>query len=252
LYFPGIDPQKFFTFAKIAHFRSIVETEEQWILEKGSDKSLLRYVFNKSDSLLVQVEERRDFNEKGVQYRAYHFHSQEYLDQAVVPENWYSRDLIPASYVEINPEQSRNSTPEIGVDAMAWVLPALDRDSIDLRNLRDTVVLLDFWYQSCGPCVKAMPALQSIQQEYRDRPFKVIGVNMFDENQDFMRKFLLDRGITYPIALARGRTDLLEAYGVNAYPTLVILNREQKIVFTQVGFSPIEKAALMRAIEAQF
>ena len=43
--------------------------------------------------------------------------------------------------------------------------------------LEEGPVLLDFWATWCKPCIKAMPKLQEIYDQYSERGLTVIGVN---------------------------------------------------------------------------
>ncbi len=248
LFLPAFAPNTFFRFAKVAHFQSLSETADDWMVEKGSSRLKMRYVISKADTLLRQVVQVYT-TKLGLQYKSYRFEEESYLDEVTVPDNWYSREFLPASYTEQDPYEKKHEEMEAGSEALTWVLPALDGDSLRLSHMRDTVILLDFWYQGCGPCVKALPSMQQLQDHFADQPFLVVGINTYDQNQDFMRDFLKARGVTYPIALARGRADLIKAYGVNAYPTLVILDRTHRVAYTQSGFGPGKEQALQKVIE---
>jgi len=39
------------------------------------------------------------------------------------------------------------------------------------------VIIVDFWYTHCPPCVKAMPALSKFYTEYKDKGLKIFGLN---------------------------------------------------------------------------
>src|SRR5690606_15334260 len=55
-------------------------------------------------------------------------------------------------------------------------------DTINLSELKGKVVLLDFWYRGCLPCIKAIPELNELQKEFED-DLVVIGVNDVDDNK---------------------------------------------------------------------
>lgn len=248
LFLPAFYPQSFFRIAKATRFQSLVETDDGWVLEKGSSRLKMRYLIGKADTLLKQVEQMIHTKE-GWQYKSYRIEGQAYLNDVNVPDNWYSRAYLPTTYTEKDPYERKYAEVEAGSEAFTWVLPALDRDSLRLNQMRDTVLLLDFWYQGCAPCVKALPSMQALQDHFADRAFRVVGINTYDQNQAFMRTFLQARGVKYPIALAHGRTDLIEAYRVHAYPTLVVLDRTHRVAYTQSGFGPGHAEALKKVIE---
>src|SRR5262245_39259186 len=49
--------------------------------------------------------------------------------------------------------------------------------SIALADLKDRVVLVDFWATWCPPCVAAMPSLEALHQKFGARGLTVLGVN---------------------------------------------------------------------------
>lgn len=54
---------------------------------------------------------------------------------------------------------------------------ALDGREVDLEKLRGKVVLIDFWATWCAPCMKEVPQLKKMYEQYRERGFEIIGVS---------------------------------------------------------------------------
>ncbi|HLG95856.1 MAG TPA: redoxin domain-containing protein [Bryobacteraceae bacterium] len=127
--------------------------------------------------------------------------------------------------VKANPDLS-------GKAAADFKLTPLAGKELNLSSLRGKVVLLDFWATWCVPCRKDMPALERIYSDFRERGLFVVGVDS-GEDLGTVNKFLEQNKISYPIALAGG--GVLESYSVTAFPTLVLIDREGKIVLYHVG-----------------
>lgn len=109
------------------------------------------------------------------------------------------------------------------------------------------VTVLDFWYMSCFPCIKAIPHLDSIYRKYADDGVIVWGVNSIDSREEAKKKFpqfLLHNPISYPVVFTDRAVDSM--YNVTGYPTLYVLNEKREVVFTQSGFS----ASLAGELEA--
>jgi thiol-disulfide isomerase/thioredoxin len=49
---------------------------------------------------------------------------------------------------------------------------------IGTSDLKDKVVLVNFWATDCLACVKEMPALLNAYQQYKQKSFKIIAVAM--------------------------------------------------------------------------
>ena len=103
------------------------------------------------------------------------------------------------------------------------------------------VIVVDFWYTHCPPCVKAIPALSELYTNYKDQGLKVFGLNSVDNQPhslDNLNKFLKKRLTSYDMIMIEPRVDMM--YKVNAYPTMYIIDRDGKIAFAEIGFD-VEK-----------
>jgi cytochrome c biogenesis protein CcmG, thiol:disulfide interchange protein DsbE len=110
-------------------------------------------------------------------------------------------------------------------------------------------VLLDFWATWCRPCVKAMPKLAGIHEEYNPRGLTVVGVNEDGpRGQARVRPFLKARKITFPIAMDLDGA-VASRLQVSALPTTILVAPDGEIVLREVGFGPESEARLLRAIE---
>jgi len=65
--------------------------------------------------------------------------------------------------------------------APSFALKNLTGDTVALEKYRGKVVLLDFWATWCKPCVKSMPALQKLHEQFVAKDFSVVGIST-DEN----------------------------------------------------------------------
>lgn len=119
------------------------------------------------------------------------------------------------------------------------------RTNIALSDYRGEVVLLDFWATFCPPCVKALPELQRLHDQYRSRGFSVVGVTV-DDRAPLVRKAAERARITYPIV--RSTPEVWNAYKVNALPALILVGRDGRILKRYGGEG--DKAALIASIEA--
>jgi peroxiredoxin len=104
-----------------------------------------------------------------------------------------------------------------------------------LGEYRGKWVLIDFWGTWCGPCVQALPTIQTIHEEFKDKGVVVIGLSCNEpKNADPARMFQ-QKKITYSLLLDAGKT--AAAYHVSAFPTLLLIDPEGKIAERHVGNS---------------
>jgi thiol-disulfide isomerase/thioredoxin len=135
--------------------------------------------------------------------------------------------------------------------APAFTLPDYpDRKDVSLSDYRGRVVLINFWYPSCGPCRGEFPTLQRVLDKYKDRGFAILSLNVLPEERDFVMPYLAKNGFTFrPLET---NTDWAEkTYGARGYPTNLLVDADGRIIF-QPGIirSPREERSFELQIEA--
>lgn len=122
-----------------------------------------------------------------------------------------------------------------GDQAPDFKIPRLEaKGMISLKQYRGKVVYVDFWASWCGPCRQSLPALNDIRQEFRQKGFEVIAINLDEERDDAM-EFLKEFPVAYPTARdTSGKVP--EAYGLVGMPTAYLIDRKGKIEFVHEGF----------------
>ena len=94
--------------------------------------------------------------------------------------------------------------------------------------------MLDFWYRGCGWCVRAMPQISQLADDFKGQPVAVLGMNTDREEKD--AKFVVEAmKLDYPMLKAEG---LPKKYGVQGFPTLVIIGPDGTVRDLHVGYSP--------------
>ncbi|MBX3291456.1 MAG: TlpA family protein disulfide reductase [Acidobacteria bacterium] len=108
------------------------------------------------------------------------------------------------------------------------------------ESFRGKIVLLDFWYTTCGACFIKFPHVQSVYQKYKKNPFvEILAVNKPIEedgpNQAF--EVVKNAGYSFPVVIVKDE-EMPEKWGVKFYPTTFVINQNGLVVFR----GDIEKA----------
>ena len=120
-------------------------------------------------------------------------------------------------------------------------------ESVDLESLRGKVVLVTFWASWCAPCVQAIPDLKYIQKRFEKELFAIVGVDI-DADRDTMTRLVTAQKISWPQCWdAHGRITH-DMFGINSFPTDVLLDHEGVEVGRSRGWGPGFADRLVRAI----
>ncbi|HEX7018944.1 MAG TPA: TlpA disulfide reductase family protein [Gemmatimonadaceae bacterium] len=112
--------------------------------------------------------------------------------------------------------------------APPFQLTTLDGRTVTNEQLKGKVVLVNFWATWCPPCRLEMPGFESVYERNAGRDFVVLGVAMDAGGSDDVRKFLAERKITYPVAMATG--EMVQQFGgVNLLPSSFLLDKQGRI-----------------------
>ena len=102
--------------------------------------------------------------------------------------------------------------------------PSLNEISWD--KLTGKVVVLEFWNTACGPCIKAIPHLNELVEQFSNR---VVFISISDDNGDYLKKFLKRKPISNWVVLDGLLNPTRTAFDVHGIPHTVIVDASGKI-----------------------
>ena len=181
-------------------------------------------------------------------------------------QHTYQTDFIKTSFLNINtnaelpseyswyystytneykPAIPKNIPALIPVGSIAndWTLPLYNKnENISLSELKGKVVLLDFWFKNCGPCIESVPHLNSLQEKFENQKFEILGINTYDSQKDIIW-FCNKHKIRYKV-LMNGK-DIAEEYGIDLYPTIILIDKKGDILYSG-GFDQVKIEELIK------
>ena len=107
-------------------------------------------------------------------------------------------------------------------------------------DYRNEIVVLDLGASWCAPCVKSIPHLKRLQEEFADQGVKVLNASFEngetdEENRELLKKFIDQHEIEYDVAL--GSEELKgKLPNFRNYPTLVFVDRLGNVRYSASGY----------------
>jgi thiol-disulfide isomerase/thioredoxin len=138
--------------------------------------------------------------------------------------------MIPSR--TLTPEKKAPTAPEISNGI--WI----NSEPLTLKSLHGRVVLIEFWTFACYNCRNTLPSLKKWDAHYRDKGLTIIGVHTpeldFERDIDQLRREVAKLDVKYPVVTDQDYSTW-KAYGVEAWPTLFVLDKQGRMRWTHVG-----------------
>lgn len=113
---------------------------------------------------------------------------------------------------------------------------AKDGQKVDSSEFADQVRLVAFFATWCPPCIKEIPSLVDLQEEYEKKGFSVIAVSV-DDSPSAVRPIMEKTGINYPVLMAN-RQIVRDFGGISSIPVSFLVDRNGEVVKKYPGYVP--------------
>jgi peroxiredoxin len=132
-------------------------------------------------------------------------------------------------------------------DAPPFNVTTLDGKKISLASLGGKVVVLNFWFTGCPPCVEEIPKLNALAEEFKGKD--VVFLALTWDDAPTVRAFLKDVPFKYEVV--PGAADvIIGSYskgGEVVFPTHYVIDRGGKVELRTSGVKDLD--ALRDAIK---
>lgn len=157
--------------------------------------------------------------------------------------------LVLFSFNMLYAQSKRDSIIRIskyGTAYPAFTLVTLDGDTLTEKQLIGKVTLINFWFESCAPCMAEMPALNELYLKYKDHPeFQLL--SLAREYPNDAEQCVQKLNIPYPVCPVSDEESYRLSFN-NGFPVSIITDTQGKIVLMKWG-GPIEPGNAKKAIQ---
>jgi len=175
------------------------------------------------------------------------------LSQEEMMQQFMKGDVAPDFYVDNNKDikaivlrkatkvememmgmAALSNNDSINEEAIAFTATDLEGNTFSLDELKGKVIVINFWFVACKPCVEEIPELNELVEKYEDKDVVFLGFAL--DNEKRLNSFLEKTPFKYHIFSESKK--IIENYGVNSYPTHIIIDQSSAVVFKTSGLSP--------------
>ena len=170
----------------------------------------------------------------------------------VILYNLYNRYKPEVELKQVPPQQTEdigkaeeNQEPE-KVMAPDFTLQDINGKEVKLSSYRGKIVVLNFWAVWCPYCIQEMPGLDAANTELLKGEDAVILTVDVQEDLEKVKKFISSKKLTLPVLMDYDGS-VSGAYGVSAFPTTFVINRDGSVYGYQTG--PITKEQILNLVD---
>jgi len=118
-------------------------------------------------------------------------------------------------------------------------------------NLKGSVTLINFFATWCGPCLKELPELeQKIWEKYK--AYKTFNLMVIGRGHSAKEIDVFNEKHCYDFPMYADSTKAVYNLFADKYiPRNYIINREGKIVYASVNYTPLEFAKILQKLEEE-
>jgi thiol-disulfide isomerase/thioredoxin len=140
-----------------------------------------------------------------------------------------------------NREQKRNKLPDN--PTCPTILSAMDGKKVVklddvLSQYKGKYVLVDFWASWCVPCIKEMPALETLKQRYPADKIAFVSVSLDSDVEAWVNRVSqlhIDSLSSY-LLLEKEKSSIVKEIGLDAVPRYVLFDKDGKMINADAPF----------------
>ncbi|MDQ6757385.1 MAG: redoxin domain-containing protein, partial [Bacteroidota bacterium] len=153
----------------------------------------------------------------------------------------YIATLEKENYLQMLAELRKSMINEA---APSFALYDLNKNKVDIADLKNKIVVVDFWATWCGPCKASFPAMQKMVNKFKDNPdVKFVFVDTWEKGENKQKDasdFIAAHKYTFHV-LQDNDDKVVEQFKVNGIPTKFIIDKNGIIRFKAIGYEGDDK-----------
>ena len=136
---------------------------------------------------------------------------------------------------QVNAQDKLISIPESPLAPQLANLDTLDAKFTAQSELKDKVILVNFWASWCSPCIKEFPVLQSLWEQFDRSQFEILAINASETREaveSFFDRMFPDLGF---IIVLDPELEIFNSWRVRGLPTTYLVDRSSRMRYKAIG-----------------
>lgn len=144
--------------------------------------------------------------------------------------------------------QEGKTLVKVGETVPDFKVEMFDGKTVDIKELRGKVVLLNFWATWCPPCRQELARVQKdFIDRFKGKDFVFLPVSRQDSYEK-IQAFRQQMGYTFSMGMDRDRT-IYSKFATAGIPRNFLIGKDGKILLAESGYSEELFQQLVQAIE---
>lgn len=124
----------------------------------------------------------------------------------------------------------------------------IDGKKYNDKELSGKIIVINFWYPRCAPCIKEIPDLNELVTHFKKyrKEILFLAPSVYGA-KEYLEKFIIKMDFLYKV-IPDG-SPLADLFRVTSYPTNIVINKQGIITFIDSGYKENIKEILIEAIE---
>ncbi|TCD29539.1 TlpA family protein disulfide reductase [Pedobacter psychrodurus] len=122
----------------------------------------------------------------------------------------------------------------IGKDLPVFNGLTINKKQISNTNLKNQVMVINFWFEKCPPCIAEMPELNSLVTKYGKKAVRFIGIT--HDNPASTKRFQKRNGYKYEI-VSLSKDEIRKLNINHGFPSNVLVGKDGKIIYATANIS---------------
>lgn len=144
--------------------------------------------------------------------------------------------------------QDNSTLVKTGQEVPAFTVKMFDGSTVNIRDLKGKVVLLNFWATWCPPCRQELTRVQKdLIDRFKGKDFVFLPISR-QEKYETVKAFREQTGYSFPMGLDTDRK-VFSLFATESIPRNFLIGKDGKIVFMEIGYSEESFQKLIQEIE---